>query len=68
VPISWLPFSQRQIAVGYAQVRAIQEEGSTSHSRTVLSLLADASVLPSGLNATLSNQFVRPCSGFPRGR
>ena len=39
----------------------------TSHSRMVLSRLAEARVLPSGLNATLYTPPVWPMSGSPNG-
>ena len=39
-----------------------------SHSLTVWSRLPDASVLPSGLNATANTESVRPVSGLPSWR
>ena len=49
------------------QRRAAQELGATSHSRTVRSSLAEASILPSGLNATPKTQLEWPFSGSPSG-
>ena len=40
---------------------------SRSHSRTVSSRLVDTSLWPSGLNATLSTQWLWPASGAPIG-
>src|SRR5437763_614887 len=48
------------------QMRSIHESSLTAHSRTVLSQLAEARVLPSGLNATLDTKSVWPVRGGPR--
>jgi hypothetical protein len=53
------------VAVSFAH--SMSGAAEPSHSRTVLSRLAEASRCPSGLNATLSTASVWPSSGSPRG-
>jgi len=49
------------------QASATNDSTAKSHKRTVLSALAEAKSLPSGLNATENTLMVWPVSGSPRG-
>lgn len=50
------------------QRRAAHDSKPTSHSRMVLSQLAEARILPSGLKATLGTFRSCPCNGWAKGR